>query len=67
MQPEHTEVPRKNQEVEGQEGIPQEYPGGEFRLEQKKERRRGRQIPVRLGRTIRGIKQCSRWGLSSEG
>jgi hypothetical protein len=29
--------PRRNQEVEGQEGIPQEYPGGRFRFEEKKE------------------------------
>jgi hypothetical protein len=53
--------------VEIQEGIPQKHLGGRLRLEEKEECQRGRQVPVCLGRTIRGVKLCLRWGLSSQG
>jgi hypothetical protein len=39
---------------------------GDFVLK-KEECRRSRQVPICLGRTIRGLKLFSRWGLSSQG
>jgi transposase InsO family protein len=49
--PKPAEIPRRNQEVERQEGIPQKHSGGRLRPEEKEECRRGRQVPVCLGRT----------------